>query len=180
MVYASKPQINAILPSTVPAGDAQLTVTYNGVQSQTVNVWIAPAAPGVFFQQQSGTPMAVAQNYVSATEYPLNTAATPAKPGQILVLWGTGLGAIAAADNVAPGAAASDMSALPVQILVGGVAAQRLYAGRQPQTASVDNVYLTVPPGTGFGCRVPVQVVAGGVPANTTYLAITADGSPCQ
>ena len=91
-----------------------------------------------------------------------------------------GLGPISAPDNVAPGAAAVDMTNVPVTITVGGVTAQRLYAGRQSQSAAVDNIYFTVPAGVAFGCQVPVDIVAGGVPANTTTIAVTADGSPCQ
>ena len=63
---------------------------------------------------------------------------------------------------------------------MGGIPAQRLYAGRQSQTAGVDNVYFTVPAGVPYGCQVPVAVMAGGIPSNTVSLAITADGSPCQ
>jgi uncharacterized protein (TIGR03437 family) len=55
-----------------------------------------------------------------------------------------------------------------------------LYAGRQPDTAAVDNIYFTVPSGTTPGCYVPVVITAGGLPANNTVIAITADGSPCK
>ncbi|MEK7753599.1 MAG: hypothetical protein AAB654_16875, partial [Acidobacteriota bacterium] len=84
------------------------------------------------------------------------------------------------ADNGAPGASAGDMTGVPVTITVGGVAAQRLYAGRQPETAAVDNIYFTVPAGVPYGCQVPVAITAGGVAANTTLIAITASGAPCQ
>ena len=93
---------------------------------------------------------------------------------------GTGLGPISTPDNVAPGAAALDMTNVPVTITVGGVTAQRLYAGRQSQSAAVDNIYFTIPAGVPFGCQVPVAIAAGGVPSNTTTIAVTSDGSPCQ
>jgi hypothetical protein len=44
----------------------------------------------------------------------------------------------------------------------------------------VDNVYFTVPAGVPYGCAVPVVINAGGVAANTTNIAITADGSACH
>jgi hypothetical protein len=47
-------------------------------------------------------------------------------------------------------------------------------------TAAVDNIYFTVPSGISYGCQVPVTITAGGVAANTTYIAVTADGSPCN
>jgi uncharacterized protein (TIGR03437 family) len=178
--YVSKSQINAILPSAVPAGSATVTVAYNGAASQPAAITVVPASPGIFFQSANGSSHAIAQNVNSPTDYPLNQPATPARPGQIVLLWGTGLGAVSAADNIAPGMAAADLTTVPVTISVGGIPAQRLYAGRQSQTAGVDNVYFTVPAGVAYGCAVPVAIMAGGVPSNTVSLAITADGSPCQ
>ena len=179
MVFASAGQVNAILPSGVPAGVAQVTVTYAGQTSAAPMVNIAASAPGVFFQRTGGTDTAIAQNVASDTDYPLNGPGSPAKPGQIVVLWATGLGAISGGDNVAPGAS-GDMVSLPVTITVGGVAAQRLYAGRQSQFAGVDNIYFTVPAGVTFGCQVPVSIAAGGAAANTTTIAVTADGGACR
>jgi uncharacterized protein (TIGR03437 family) len=179
LVFVYKSQINAILPSNVAVGAAQLTVTYNGLTSQPADITVARTSFGVFFQRVNGKDLAIAQNVKTATDYPLNLPDTPAKPGQIVIFWGTGLGPIAGADNTAPGAA-GDMTTVPVTITVGGVTASRLYAGRQAETAAVDNVYFTIPAGVPLGCQVPVVITAGGVAANTTNIAITADGSPCQ
>ena len=44
----------------------------------------------------------------------------------------------------------------------------------------MDNIYFTVPKGVPYGCQVPVVITAGGITANSTNIAITADGSPCQ
>jgi uncharacterized protein (TIGR03437 family) len=180
LLFASSGQVNAILPSSVPAGIAQVTVTYNGMTSQPASFTIVKTSFGVFFQTANGSDMAVAQNYVDPANYPLNLPATPARPGQIVLVWGTGLGPIPAPDNLAPGAAAVDLTDVPVTILVGGIQAQRLYAGRQAQSAGVDNVYFTVPAGVANGCQVPVVISAAGVAANTTTIAVTADGSACQ
>ena len=180
LVFVYSTQINAILPSNVPVGAAQLTITYNGLTSQPANITVAKTIFGVFFQRVNGKDLAIAQNVKTATDYPLNLPDTPAKPGQIVIFWGTGLGPITGADNTAPGASAGDMTSLPVTITVGGISAPRLYAGRQSETAGVDNVYFTIPAGVPLGCQVPVVVTAGGVAANTTNIAITADGSPCQ
>ncbi|MBS1857400.1 MAG: Ig-like domain repeat protein [Acidobacteria bacterium] len=180
--YASAGQVNAILPSAVPAGPALVTLTNNGTASQTVVVDVVETAPGIFFARDTaGVDRAVAQNVNSATDYALNVPAIPAKPGQIVILWATGMGALSgAADNVSPGGAAGDLTATPVTILVGGVPAKRVYAGRQSQFAGIDAVMFTVPDGAPSGCAVPVQITGGGVPANTTRIAVTADGSPCQ
>ena len=178
MVYAGAGQINAILPSNVPVGSAQVTVTYNNLTSAPATITVAATALGIFYQVTNGANMAIAQNYVNSTSAPLNLPAVPATPGQIVILWGTGMGAVTGGDNIAP--PAGDMTNVPMTITVGGVTAARLYAGRQPQTAGVDNVYFTVPSGVPYGCNVPVAITAGGVAANTTNIAITADGSACH
>jgi uncharacterized protein (TIGR03437 family) len=162
------------------AGSAQITITYNGLTSQPATITVAPTSLGIFFQQVNGVSMAIAQNVNSATDYPLNLPTNPAKPGQYVILWATGMGPINGPDNGVPGANAGDMANIPVTITVGGVTAQKMYAGRQAQTAAVDNVYFIVPTGVPYGCAVPVVVTAGGVAANTTNISITADGSPCQ
>jgi len=178
LVFTSKSQINAILPSVVPIGDAQVVITFNGKTSSPSAIRVVKTSVGVFFQRVGGKDLAIAQNIASATEYPLNLPSTPAKPGQIVILWVTGVGPVSVADNVAPGG--GDMTGVPVAITVGGITAQRLYAGRQPETAAVDNLYFTVPTNAPLGCQIPVAVTVGGAPANTTYIAISANGSSCQ
>jgi hypothetical protein len=39
----------------------------------------------------------------------------------------------------------------------------------------VDVIYFEVPQGVPYGCRVAVALTAGGVAANTTMIAVTAD-----
>ena len=174
-----QPQINAILPSRVAVGPAQVTVTFNGLTCQPAEVNVVKTSVGIFFRRVENRDLAIAQNVNSATDYPLNLPDSPAKPGQIVILWGTGLGPITGADNNAPGPI-GDMTGVPVTITVGGVAAQRLYAGRQAETAAVDNIYFTVPASASTGCQVPIAITAGGVAANVTNIAISATGAPCK
>jgi uncharacterized protein (TIGR03437 family) len=178
MVFASAGQINAILPSTTPFGTLQVTVTYQGQTSKPASVNLASEALGVFFQRTAGGDVAIAQNVASPTDYPLNTPSTPAKPGQIVVVWATGMGRITGADNVAPGAS-GDMKYANMFISVGGVRTAPLYAGRQAQFAGVDNIYFTIPDGAPLGCQVPVQIDPG-FGTNTASIAVTADGKPCS
>ncbi len=177
-VFVSRSQINAILPSEVPLGDARVVVSYQGRQSAAAPVRVVKTSLGFFSQRVDQKNLAISQNYVSPSSAPLNEPETPARPGQIVILWGTGLGPVPGADNVAPSAV--DMTEVPVEIRIGGIPAERLYAGRQPESAAVDNVYFRVPENAPTGCEVPVAVVAGGVPANTVYIAVTRDGLSCK
>ena len=164
-----------------------MTVAVNGRTSSQSTIQISPTSFGTFFQTVEGNNVAIAQNVASATDYPLNLPSLPAKPGQIVILWGTGLGPINGPDNVAPGGNAGDLRAPPrnlaVTVTVGGqqLPTQNiLYAGRQAESSGVDNIYFTLPANVALGCNVPVAITVGGITANTTTIAISADGSPCR
>src|ERR1019366_3225751 len=98
-----------ILPSTVAPGNYNVTVT-NGTVSAPFFAQVVASKIALFTQDQSGTGLAIVQNYISASQVDLNRLTTgvvngstisPAKPGQTLIAWGTGLGAYATGDNTA-------------------------------------------------------------------------------
>jgi hypothetical protein len=110
---------------------------------------------------------------------PLNSAAAPARPGQTVILWGTGLGAGLNADNIAP--QPGDLP-VDVEIWVGGkrVTAKR-YSGRSPCCAGVDQIAFDLPADTPTGCYVPVQVRTGRqIVSNSASIAVSADGAACS
>ncbi len=174
--FVSAPQINAILPSDAPLGDVQITVLYNGTVSTTATATVVSTAFGVF-STAGGPGPGIVQYYNSAADQPLNLQSFPLKPKQIAVLWGTGLGPIATPDNTPP--PGGDLP-IPVEVRVGGKLANRLYSGRAPSFAGVDNIYFEVPQDAPLGCSVPVQINAGNLVSNTVRVAISADGKKCQ
>jgi uncharacterized protein (TIGR03437 family) len=174
--FVSAVQVNGILPSDVPLGDVQVTVSYNGVVSSSETITVIDTSFGTF-SAAGGPGPGIVQNYNSATDAPLNMPSFPAKPKQIAILWGTGLGPITTPDYSPP--PGGDLP-IPVEISVGGKLANRLYSGRAPSFAGVDNIYFEIPADAPLGCSVPVQVKAGGLVANTVRIAISADGKKCQ
>ena len=166
-------QANAILPSNAPLGEASITVTFNGQTSAPVPVQIVPASFGAFTLNSSGSGQGIVQNFVSATDQPLNSPARPASPSQVLILWGTGLGAISAADDLGP--PAGDLPA-PLRILVGNrPVTEKLYGGRTPCCSGIDQIAFRLPFDAPSGCAVPLQVYAGETPSNVVTIAI----APC-
>ena len=174
--FVSATQVNAIVPSAAPLGDVQIAVTYNGATSASATATVVDSNFGAF-SAAGGIGPGIIQNYVSASVQPLNMPSMPAKPGQIAILWGTGLGPISQADNQPP--AGGSMS-VPVSVEVGGKSAKILYSGRAPSFAAVDNVYFEVPADAPLGCSVPVRVKAGDNYGNTVRMAISAAGDACQ
>jgi uncharacterized protein (TIGR03437 family) len=176
MFYVSATQINGIMPSGAPLGSVQMAVNYNGSISTAMAATIVSTAYGIF-STAGGTGPGIILNYNSVTDQPLNLASIPAKPGQVEVMWGTGLGPITTPDNQPPPGGNLPVA---VQVWVGGLQASVAYSGRAPGNAAIDQINFTIPAGVPLGCSVPVQVNAGGTWSNPVRMAISTDGSHCQ
>jgi uncharacterized protein (TIGR03437 family) len=176
--YVSATQVSAILPSNTPLGADQLVLTYNGASTATYAVNVVASSVGLFSVNSGGFGPGVIQNYVSATSLPVNSRSVSAMPGQIVEMYGTGLGPSLNADNQPPQA-----GNLPVktEVFVGGQPAAIAYSGRSPCCSGLDQFVFTIPLNVPLGCNVPVEVrTAGATPSNVVTTAISADGSPCS
>ena len=115
----------------------------------------------------------------SFTVDPVALGLAPAKPGDILTIYATSLGATA--ESIAPGGFAAGASAVggEVSIRLGGEtlsAADVLYVGVSPGSL-IYQVNLRVPRGRSFG-NLPLEITVGGIrsPANA-YLTVVEDGN---
>lgn len=177
-LFVSDSQINAILPSSAPVGAVLVTVQYNGRATGPERIKVVRSSFGIFTRESSGSGPAIAQNFVSATELPLNSPARPARPGQTVVLWGTGLGPIAGADSVSP--TPGNLNE-PFELTLGGRLVSIDYHGRSGCCAGVDQINFRVPADAPTGCAVPLSVkLQNGVFGNLATIAISPDGGPCQ
>ncbi|MDX2269050.1 MAG: hypothetical protein NW208_13155 [Bryobacter sp.] len=168
-LFVSSSQINAILPSNAPLGRVNLRARVGGVNSNWLTIDTLEASPGLFAINAAGFGPGIVQNFVSPTEAPNNSLGNTARPGQSLILYGTGLGAITAPDNQP--APAGNVGR--VEVLVGEQVVAPDYAGRTPVFAGLDQINFTVPAGTPTGCYVPLRVRSNGrVTSNTVTIAI--------
>lgn len=176
-IYVAAGQINAILPSNAPLGMASLQVTFNGTRSNLAPFRVAANSPGLFTATGYGAGPGIFQNYVEPAIQPINSSTATAKPAQIVTLWGTGLGAIAAPDNVAP---PTVNVAAPVEVWVGGKRVSNiLYSGRTPCCSGVDQIVFEMPADVPEGCFVPVILKAGDAVSNTVTVAVEKAGNAC-
>jgi uncharacterized protein (TIGR03437 family) len=177
MVYTSTNQLAAVLPSTTPTGAGTLTVTYNGQTSAPASIVVVQHAFGIFTRNSAGRGPAIVQNWISHTEAPhLNGFTDSSEPGQIEILWGTGLGAIVGDDAARPPVGNLDVD---VEVLVGGKRTNVLYKGRSYEFPGIDQIQFEVPQDV-EGCYVPVTVKAGGVIGNYASMSIAPDGGVCS
>lgn len=172
-VFVSPGQINAIMPSNASLGMATLRVIFNNGHSNPSPVRIVNSSFGIFSASGAGTGPGILQNFISAGQQPINALSIAAQRGQVMTLWGTGLGPVQQ-DNVAPTPA---NLATHTEVFVGGVPVALAYNGRSPCCAGIDQIVFTVPAGAPLGCWVPVYVkTEQAVVSNSVTMAIT-DGS---
>jgi uncharacterized protein (TIGR03437 family) len=176
LYYASSSQVAGILPSNCPVGEGSVVVTYKGQASPPVSILVTRSAPGIFTRNQAGHGQAIPQNYVSPTAWPLNEVTEAARPGQAVILWGTGLGPIAGDDAGPP--PVGNVSA-GVEVLLGSQSVQPFYYGRSGGFPGIDQVNFHVPVGV-EGCRVPVALRVDGIVSNYATMAIVSAGGICS
>jgi uncharacterized protein (TIGR03437 family) len=172
LLYVSRGQINAVLPSSTPVGNATATVVYNDVTGNAVSFTVVRSSVGLFnLNPRSGS--GVIQNYHTATPA-LNSIAESAIPGDVAVLWAVGLGPVSYDEKNPP--VQTDLG-VGAEVWAGGVQADTLYQGRST-FAGVDQINFVVPDVP--GCYVPVYVKAGGVISNVVTMSIARRGGLCQ
>jgi uncharacterized protein (TIGR03437 family) len=175
LLYTWSSQVAAILPSNTPAGVGLLAVSYEGRTSQSAAFRIVRSAPGILAQNQAGNGPALAQNFNSSADQPRNTLTRPARPGQVVTLWGTGLGPITGNDAMAPTPQDMDVS---LELTVGGKAAPVRYKGRSGCCAGVDQIVFEVPRDV-EGCYVPAVLRTGDFVSNFTTISVASTGGAC-
>jgi len=178
ILYTLNRQVAAILPSNTPLGNGTVRVTFNGQTSGPAPIQVVQRRLGVFTRNAAGSGPAIIQNFTTETnQLPVNSILNAATPGQVEVLWGTGIGPAAGDEAIGP--VPGDMPGLPIEVFVGGQQAAVTYRGRSGCCAGIDQIVFTVPQGV-QGCYVSVAVLIGGVMSNSTTMAIAPQRGPCS
>jgi uncharacterized protein (TIGR03437 family) len=163
--YISPTQINVLVPQ-IDLGSASVSVTNNGSlgQGSSQTVGVSQYGPAFFVFGGSTQAIATRQDYSyaakSGTIAGLTT--TPAKPGDVLILWGTGFGPTSPATlpgSVTPSDRAYSTS-FPVTVTINNVPATVYGAALAPGLAGLYQVAIQVPPALGNGDW-PIVATAG-------------------
>lgn len=110
---------------------------------------------------------------VHASDYSLVTAAKPAKPGEILTLFATGLGPTRPGLEPGQTFAADPLQVAnsPIEVTVNGVATEVLYAGGYPGTTDAYQVNFRLPSGITPGAA-SLQVTAAWIAGPEVKIAV--------
>ena len=161
VTYVSPVQINVLTPTDMPvSGQLAVQVSDNTLTSSSVNVTAQPLAPAFFLLDAAG-------HAATHLNYSTIATASPAAPGEVILLFGNGFGAT----NPPPvnGQVLSGFPTLPVNpdIAFNGISGTVIFAGLISPGLYQFNV--KVPTGLPDG-EVKVTATAGGVTTPTGAL----------
>jgi uncharacterized protein (TIGR03437 family) len=170
LLTVSPLQINAQVPVELAGrGITSLTVRLNGVTSGSQTVLLSPAAPGIFTVERSGRgPGAVVHS-----DFSLVSAQRPARVGEILAVFATGLGATT--PSVGTGSPASSttlaVTQLPPTATIAGIPAPVHFSGLAPGFVGLYQVNVEVPAGVPGGQQTLI-LTSNGVNSNPVTIAV--------
>jgi uncharacterized protein (TIGR03437 family) len=174
--YVSPTQVNVLAPQDVGTGTMQVTVTNSGTASAGFTSTANSFGPAFFLW---------ANKYAVATHYPDFTWAVkngtfsgvttvPAKPGEVIILWGTGFGVTnpaPPAGTVVPADKAYSTSS-PVTVTVGGTTATVYGAALASGFAGLYQVAIEVPASAPDGDLPVVATINGAQSPATTVITV--------
>ena len=156
----------AALPEDLPLGPATVTARFGGEISIEEPIEVVASEMRLFTLDSTFGP-AVAQNVAADGAFEPNGLTTPARPGEYVTLWGSGLGHTAQQE---------------VEVLLAGQPVRVEYAGAAPGAQGLDqiNVFLPAEVGLTAGCYVPITIVVGERQSPFTTLTMAEDLGPCE
>jgi uncharacterized protein (TIGR03437 family) len=182
LIFVSPGQINFQMPWDV-SGAPQVRVERQGQRGNAVSVTLARRAPGIF--GLPGTTYGIAVNASRGNAFALPDipafASIPkaaARPGDVLVLYGSGFGPVNPA--VASGAAAgaeplsrvTDTPRVSFGRGIAGPFADPLFAGLTPGFVGLYQINVQVPASVPANARTPVRLDIGNVASNIVEIAV--------
>ena len=175
--FISRTQISALVPAGASPGLVQVWVTNSAGSSVPSFVEIGQTAPSLFeWRGTSGKAFAVATytdfRHTGDPAVLQDPGATPAKPGDVIILWGTGFGPT---DPPTPDGLATQPAKLVnvPAVTIGGVAAEYVGGAVTPGFAGLDEIAVRVPAVPDGEQEVVVTTGGAASPANV-YLSVQA------
>ena len=171
LYYVSPTQIDAQVPLELTPGPVTVQVLRNLAVSVSQVLNLLPAAPAILSVNQQGTGAGLV---LHAADSSLVTTSAPAKAGENLVIYCTGLGALQSTtlkSGQLPPNPPPDTVNTP-QVTIGGANATVTLSGAAVGYVGLYQVGVQVPASSQKGNAVTVRLAIGGVSSNVVTIAI--------
>lgn len=172
LYFVSSGQINAQVPWEVAgASNLNVVVQRGSASSPAATVSQVGAAPGLFMVPNSSQAIAInGDGTLAAAPGAISGLNThPAKSGDVLIIYATGLGAVN--PPVQSGFDSMDQlrrTAGSPAVSIGGVSANVAFSGLTPQFPGVNQLNIVVPAGVPAGASVPISIQLNGITHQAT------------
>jgi len=174
LLYTSSGQLNVQVPYDIPPNtEHSLVVKRGNALSTAERVTVSAGIPGVFTINQSGSGQGHIYVARANGELVLADAANPARPGDVLVVYCSGLGAVEPTVEAGAPAPAEQPARTrqTVGATIGGATAEVLFAGLTPLYTGLYQVNLRVPVSVQAGSNVPLILTLSGQPSAPVQMA---------
>jgi len=160
-------QINFQVPWELASEtSAHIAVTNSGAISPSVVVPVLAAQPGIFSYSSGGETFGA----ILHANFQLADAGHPAKPGETVLIYCTGLGAVSSAPaDGEPGKGQATLTTPAV--VIGGTNAVVTFSGLAPGLVGLYQLNVEIPAGLSEGMQ-PVMVSVGGASSNIVLLPV--------
>ncbi len=154
--YVSPGQVNFLIPSDLRPAEVTVQVVRDGTAGPAVRLTLREEAPALF-------QLDLVSIVASHLDYSLVSQQAPARPGEWIILWGTGLGPVTppAVYGIIPTQAAKLQQLDGFRVLLDGapVASERIgYAGLAPGWSGLYQINVLLPEGAGPDPEIRVAV----------------------
>lgn len=161
--YISPGQINVQAPSDSAVGPVSVVVTNNGIASAPATAQLQAAAPAFFTYLATGNVIASrVGDYALLGDPSVMPGVVAAKPGELVILWGTGFGPTNPAAPAGSAVVGAPVVVTAPTVTVGGVQAVVISTVLTTGDAGLYQVTIQVPANVPSGPAV-LQAAVGGV-----------------
>lgn len=169
MFYSTSAQLGIQVPLELAGKtSASVQVTVKGKTSAVQTVNLSSVKPGLFTVSQDGKGTAVCLHSDGVTPV---TAANPANPNEVVILYGTGFGAVSPVLDTGESSSGNKTVANPI-VTIDGLSAVVQFSGVAPGFVGLNQINVVVPGLARTNAADPVVLTVNGVPANQVTLPV--------
>jgi uncharacterized protein (TIGR03437 family) len=158
--FLSSGLISAVMPYNIPTNGSFINfqVSNNGTLSNVATEYSGATQPGIFTVPPGG----VGDGATLHADFSLVSTASPAKVGETVQIFLTGLGAVApavTAGTAAPTSPLSKVTDTSLAVYIDGLPAKIVFAGLAPTLGGLYQLNVTIPAGVTLGSDVGIEIV---------------------
>ena len=166
--YAATTQLGIQIPTDLTGTSATVQVTVNGQPSTTSTVSIDAFSPGIFAVNGQGT----GAGAITHANGSLVNAANPARPGEEIVIYATGLGQVTPAVSTGALPSGTSTTVTTPTVTIDNLPAQVQFSGLAGCCVGLNQINVVVPLAVRIANNISVVLSIGGKESNAVTIVV--------